>query len=404
MNLPFRDLLQVLLVIAEMVWLAGCAGVRHTLPSSQTREAGVYIRRLSVPEGVESTDELVGDLAQWVRRNGRPIVEDSTALIFFRGKASRVSFAGDVNGWNPSADTLYRVPGTDLFFLTLHLNPRARIEYKIVVNSLWIMDPANPLTAEGGFGLNSELQMPEYIPPADIQPRTGVPHGAIDTLQFTSTILGRTHPILVYRPAYEVHSLPLLFVNDGGEYLQLAKMNTILDNCIEEGKIRPLIVAFIDPRTDPRDPKSNHRMDDYTLSHSYLRFLSEEVRPFLLKRYPVSDGPEYTGIMGASLGGLISTFAAFQRPDVFGFCAAQSPSYFWRRDSIFTLLPDRQPRPRFYIDTGTIRDAGEQPARMAETLQQQGYQVRFQRVPESHNWGNWRARIPAILEYFCPHR
>lgn len=404
MNPPFRDVLRVLLAIAEIVWLAGCASVHHTLAPSQTHEADGYIRRLSAPDRIESADELVGDLAQWVRRNGRPIVGDSTALIFFRGKASRVSFAGDVNSWNPFADTLQRVPGTDLFFLTLHLNPRARIEYKIVVDSLWVLDPANPLTAEGGYGLNSELQMPEYIPPADIQSRPGIPHGAIDTLQFTSTILGRTHPILVYRPAGEVHSLPLLLVNDGGEYLQLAKMNTILDNCIGEGKIRPLVVAFIDPRTDLRDPKSSHRMDDYTLSPTYLRFLLEELRPFLFKQYSLTNSPEYTGIMGASLGGLISTYAVLQRPDVFGFCAAQSPSYFWRRDSIFTLLPDRRLQSRFYIDTGTIRDAGEQPEKMAEALQEQGCQVRFLRVPESHNWGNWRARIPTILEYFCPPR
>jgi enterochelin esterase family protein len=394
----------VLLATAEIAWLAGCASTDHTARTPPSRIAGDYIRRLSTPDLIQNTNNIASELTQWVRRNGRPIAEDSTALLFFRGKASRVSLAGDINGWNPAADTLRRVPGTDLFFLALHLDPQARVEYKFVVDSLWILDPVNPLTAEGGYGTNSELQMPKYIPPADIQPHSGIPHGAIDTLQFTSSILGRAHPLFVYRPPTGEQSLPLLFVTDGGEYLHLAKMSTILDNCIEKGRIRPLIVAFVDPRTDIRESKSSHRMDDYTMSPSYVRFLTEELRPFLLKRYSVTESPEYTGIMGASLGGLVATYAAFQRPDVFGFSAAQSPSYWWKRDSLFTLLPDKRPRGKFYIDAGTIRDAAEQPARMADALEKRGYPVMFLQVPESHNWGNWRARIATILEYFCPPR
>lgn len=59
-------------------------------------------------------------------------------------------------------------------------------------------------------------------------------------------------------------------------------------------------------------------------SDAYLRFLIEELKPFVDQHYAVSPQPEDTLLMGSSMGGLISLYALSERPDVFGAAACLS--------------------------------------------------------------------------------
>jgi len=244
--------------------------------------------------------------------------------------------------------------------------------------------------------------MPGYSPSREIQEREGIPHGRIDTLLFRSDTLGRTHPVMVYLPSgYKkgMGEYKSIWVTDGGEYLSLGLMKTILDNLIHDGRIQPIVAVFIDPRTDPRDSQTSKRMDDYALSARFLNALVMELRPRLLREYHISKTPAV--IMGASLGGLFATYAACSRPDVFGGSAAQSPAYWWNNRSIYDLVKSGNPKTlKFYIDTGTINDAQAESSAMNNLLRDLGYQVAYAEYPEGHNWVNWRARIDDVLEYF----
>lgn len=348
--------------------------------------------------------EIVNDYIFRVRAYGREVTEDSVVYFLFRGPARRVLLAGDINGWEMK-DTLSRIPQTDLFFLARTFHPAARFEYKFVVDSSWMLDPINPRTAIGGYGLNSEIWMPQYTPPKEIEYRTNIPHGKLDTLRITSAVLKRTHSVFVYLPA-QYNSLPrkrypTIFVTDGGEYISLARMTNVLDNMIADGRIPPLIGVFVDPRTDLRDSRTSKRMTDYTMNDTFVNFLVNEVRARLMKKHRLINEPSQTAIMGASLGGLIATYAAFTRPEVFGRCAAQSPSYWWNKKAMLTLVERGKKRNvKFYIDTGTIRDAQTEASAMRDILTRKGYSVHYEEHPESHNWANWRARIPNILTYF----
>ena len=142
-------------------------------------------------------------------------------------------------------------------------------------------------------------------------------------------------------------------------------------------------------------------MLDYTMSDTFVTFLIEEVRAKLLKKYRLKKEPEQTAIMGASLGALIATYASYTHPDVFGLCAAQSPAYSWNEDAMIKKIsrgPKRQVK--FYIDTGTIRDAQEKARKMKRVLEEKGYVIHYAEYPEGHNWANWRARVDDILRYF----
>ncbi len=366
------------------------------------------IRQIAAaPSAASKTKAATAFLAR-VRAYGYALMEDSTLCLVYSGKARRVAVPSDLNGWNPAADSMVRIEGTSLFYRTMSLDPGARFEYKLYVDSTWLLDPLNRQVAAGGYGMNSEIWMPRYRPSPDIVERAGIPRGRVDSLLFASAILGRKHPVLVYTPpGFTPGSgpYPTVYVLDGGEYLSLGKMNIVLDNLIAERRIRPVIAVFMDPRTDPADSRTSKRMEDYALSQTFLRCLSDELPGFLRQRYPIASGPGETAILGASLGGLTATYASALRPDVFGLCAAQSPAYQILRDSIFTLIPaSPRVRARFYIETGTLSDAREQSLRMAELLTRLGYDVFYQEVPEGHNWVHWRARLADILIRFWSAR
>ncbi len=345
----------------------------------------------------------VDSLVASAHRSEAPVITDTSVLLFYRGKAARVSVASDLNQWNPAASPMRRVAGTDLWFCVIPAPPAARFDYKLIVDSTWILDPSNPLTAVEGFGPNSEIRMPLYRAPSEPEYRENIRHGSLDTIVFRSEALARPVPVIVYVPPGLVsgHPAPTVFVADGGEYLSLAQMNNVLDNLIAGERIPPVIGVFVDPRTDLRDSRTSRRMTEYSMSDSFVTFLVRELRPFLSTRYPLAVTPDRTAILGASLGGLIATYVAFQRPDVFGLCAAQSPAYQIHNGDMLTLMADSPRKPfRMYLGTGTIYDAETYARRMRSVLAGKGYEFRYDEVPESHSWANWRARLADVLTYF----
>jgi enterochelin esterase family protein len=395
--------------IVSMLSAAASARVQSLDPRTATEATGErfeeFLARVAAAPDTASRKRIVREYTRRVVAYGRAVVEQSVVYFLFQGKARRVSVPSDLNGWSPSEDSMSRIPGTDLFVLRKTIDQAARFEYKFLVGSTWILDPFNQQQTMGGHGPNSEIWMPCYRPPREIEYREEISHGAIDTLAVRSKLLGRTHPVFVYVPAGYRRlkgTFPTLFVTDGGEYLSLALMANVLDNIIAEGRIPPVVCVFVDPRTDIRDSKTSKRSVDYTMNATFVSFLITEVRAGLLrKKYRLAEKPEHTGIMGASLGGLISTFAAFSRPDVFGLCAAQSPAYWWDNGAILRAFAKSPTRPiRLYIDTGTVRDAREHSMKMKNILEEKGYEYSYAEYPESHNWGNWRARIADILVYF----
>ena len=60
------------------------------------------------------------------------------------------------------------------------------------------------------------------------------------------------------------------------------------------------------------------------LGDEYLRFIVEELKPFIDSKYKTYPQCEHTFIMGSSMGGLISLYALCEYPEVFGAAACLS--------------------------------------------------------------------------------
>ncbi|MGN6152687.1 MAG: alpha/beta hydrolase-fold protein [Lysobacteraceae bacterium] len=145
-------------------------------------------------------------------------------------------------------------------------------------------------------------------------------------------------------------------------------------------------------------------------SDGYLRFLVEELKPFIDAQYRTRPGRDDTSVMGSSMGGLISLYAIARWPDVFGRAAAVSTH--WPACGGCTIdwfaahLPDRRTH-RIYFDHGTATlDAGYAPyqQRMDAALRRAGWRAGRDFVTRTfdgaeHSEVAWRARAEVPLRF-----
>jgi len=127
-------------------------------------------------------------------------------------------------------------------------------------------------------------------------------------------------------------------------------------------------------------------------SDGYLKFLVEELKPFIDKNYATYSDAAHTFVMGSSMGGLISMYAICEYPQVFGGAACLSthwPGIFSIENNpvpqaFLSYLDTHLPNPKnhkIYFDYGTATlDALYPP------LQQQADAVMKKNNWTSKNW------------------
>jgi predicted alpha/beta superfamily hydrolase len=98
-------------------------------------------------------------------------------------------------------------------------------------------------------------------------------------------------------------------------------------------------------------------------SNNYLKFIVQELKPYIDKKYSVYKNQKNTFIAGSSMGGLISIYAICEYPKVFGGSASLSthwPGTFETEnnpipDAFFKYLKNNLPNPKshkIYFDCG----------------------------------------------------
>lgn len=122
-------------------------------------------------------------------------------------------------------------------------------------------------------------------------------------------------------------------------------------------------------------------------SDNYLKFIVNELKPFIDNIYSVHSDQKHTFIAGSSMGGLISLYAICEYPNVFGGAACISTH--WPGvmpspnnpvpDVFFSYMKDHLPSPenhKIYFDFGTATlDAVYEPLQLQadEIMKAKGY-------------------------------
>ena len=346
------------------------------------------------PADRSQKDDIPAAALDKIRNAGvSPVIHEGSAYVFFKGEANSVMFAGDTTSWAPRLKLEKVADG--IHALKLDLPDNARLEYKIVVDGNWILDPSNPKSLNNGVGgENSVIEMPGYRPSewtkTDILEPTAHSIGEteIESLKYGKRKVNIYLPSEYFRRGI-APKLPVVYFLDGSEYISRAKAVNIAENLIAAGKVKPFMMVF----TDPVD-----RMKEYWASDEFADYLAKEVVPAVENKYfgAIATGRGNRAIIGASLGGITSLWTALKHPDVFRNVGAQSAS-FWVDDErviekLKSLSPEKGDDFNFFIDDGTFEGV-EDSRRVNVMLRGQGFPVKYVEMPAGHNWTAWQDRL-----------
>ena len=326
-----------------------------------------------------------------------PITEDTLAHFIYIGSGNNVQVAGDFTGWDPTRGPMTNIVETNFWYRTEIFDIGARLDYKIVYNSnVWILDPKNPYTAPGGFGSNSEIRMPAYDYPTEIDYSESIPHGTLISSTFQSELLNNSRSIKIYLPPeYEtsIELYPLLLFHDGLEYISFSKTNNILDNLIAENKI-PKVVALFVPPVERNPEYIDAKQDNFTDA------IVSELIPWVEDNYRVSSIPSSRVVLGSSAGGNISLYISMKHPEIFGKAAAFS-SYI-ENDIISTFRDSSKLPVTMYLNHGKydhIPAIHQSVNSFIPIISSMEYDFLYEIYPEGHSYGFWRAHIDDALIY-----
>ncbi|MCX6226348.1 MAG: alpha/beta hydrolase-fold protein [Bacteroidia bacterium] len=400
-----RPIVLISLLAVISVQAAICQPAGYPYKSlAEFRKAADQIGNISDPAQRENQVKELWDKLK--ADNQIPFRLGDSVAFLYKGEANTVSWAGDFNDWKPAqpGNTGTKSGQSDIWIAVQKFPVDARLDYKIVVDDKWILDPDNPYRQMSGMGPNSELHMPGWKFPDETKLSPDVIRGNLsDNILIKSEKLGYQVNYKVYTPYNYVscESLPVIYVTDGQDYAEDEKgaMLVILDNLIYAGEIKPVIAVFLDPR-EPGNDKNNRRMQEYVCNQKYADFIGDELVPLIDKSYKTHACPDDRAILGTSLGGMNSAWFGAVRINDFHLLGIQSPAFNKTVLDRFARL-DWLPF-RVYMTTGVINDTQQQALEMKQILEKNKVDFVYREVNEGHSWGNWRALLGDMLRWFFP--
>jgi len=138
----------------------------------------------------------------------------------------------------------------------------------------------------------------------------------------------------------------------------------------------------------------------------YMEFIVNTLKPYVDENYRTLADRNNTGIMGSSLGGLISHYGAMKYQNVFSKAGVLSPS-FWFTDDIydFTFEQGHQESMKFYFLAGGLESAGlvGDITSMMDTMMTSGFsesEIKYKYVANGqHSEWFWAQEFPAAFEW-----
>ncbi|GAB4264001.1 MAG: hypothetical protein Kow0080_02790 [Candidatus Promineifilaceae bacterium] len=153
----------------------------------------------------------------------------------------------------------------------------------------------------------------------------------------------------------------------------------------------------------------------------YLQFVVNTLKPIIDESFRTLPEQAHTGIIGSSMGGLISLYAFFRYPQTFGFTGVMSPSLWFADDAILHYVEKTavyHPG-KIYLDAGT-RELGDswqntllmksrryygRVRRLKRILVYKGYRpihelLHMEGKNHRHQEWAWALRLPNAIRFF----
>jgi enterochelin esterase-like enzyme len=382
-----------------------------------------------------------------VAQRHSPIVEaipgdDKDVLASFvwhdPGDTKSVVLGARLNAVEPLNDPAARmkhIAGTRVWYVSHRLPVNAELLYQFLVNPsengspdaarTARPDPLNPLlypTRDDPMYDPDQLwrdgsiaRMPAVPDNPWLTPARGAAAGATREHDVASAFLTMANPRKVWvhvPPGGPTENPNLLILFDGGTtYQSRIPTTTILDNLYAAHRVGPTIAVLV-------DNGGAARAFDMTFNDAFVKFLADELVPWVQREYHFKAEASRTVLGGDSLCGLIGAYAVLRRPDVFGKVLAQSGAFqFANSDDKSSHEPEWLARQfitasrgqmSFYLEVGTLENRPEgndgtsllaSNRHLRDVLTTRGITVQYEETYGDHDPVHWRRMLPDAFEF-----
>jgi predicted alpha/beta superfamily hydrolase len=236
-------------------------------------------------------------------------------------------------------------------------------------------------------------------------------------------------------PSYEEHltkRYPVLYAHDGQALFAAApdpgdphswRLDEALNRLYDYGVIEEIIVVAVttkEHRLSLLSPMVDRAYGGGN-GPAYLAFLIDTLKPHVDATWRTQPGRESTAMIGASMGGLFSFYAAWSRADVFSRAVCMSASFWWADRQMIHIAQQVCPvlRPWLYIDSGAaisqfeqdanLRDGFQHTQAMCKALTSSCYEpgvnlLSLAYAGFQHDASAWAARLAIPLQLLFPRR
>jgi enterochelin esterase family protein len=289
--------------------------------------------------------------------------------------------------------------------------------YTFTVDGVAVMDPRNPAVSES----NTNAWSLVVVSGSDFIDAKNVPHGAVASVYYYSTALGRQRRMHIYTPpGYENGSekYPVFYLLHGSgdcddSWTSVGRAGFIMDNLIASNKVKPMVIVmpaghtsvnFVMPGAGGAPPRDEFA-EDFT----------NDIMPYVENHYRVLTDRAHRAIAGLSMGGGQTLNISMSHLDKFAYVGVFSagvfsfrprspaaasgdarpvpvPSPEWEQQRA-AMLDDASLKPGLKVLWfGTGVDDSLMPTTKAtvDMLKKHGFAPVLKESPGGHTWINWR--------------
>lgn len=291
--------------------------------------------------------------------------------------------AGNMNNWDPgdAASQLQFLPNNQAF-ITLQ-NPPATMEFKFTRGDWPNVEGDNNGCEIGNRSASPSANDTLRLSIAswkDLTPCNNTPGStanaqmSIMDAAFDMPQLGRKRKIWIYLPPDYGSSnkrYPVLYMQDGQNLFDRAtsfsgewSVDETMTQLTQNGDPGIIMIGIDNGGADRLNEYSpwNNRGMGGGQGDAYLDFMVNTLKPYVDQHFRTKSDAANTGILGSSMGGLISLYAGLKRPDIYGRVGVFSPSV-WFAPQIWGTLDSAtfDPNQRYYLLAGG-REGSNLPA------------------------------------------
>jgi predicted alpha/beta superfamily hydrolase len=233
---------------------------------------------------------------------------------------------------------------------------------------------------------------------------------ASQTLNNSRNVIAYLPPVVLENsfavaPVLVMHDGQNLF-NDSTSFAGVSwRAADTIDALIVQGAMEQIIVVGL-YNTDDRTDEYTYVFDPSEMAggkgDAYLDFIERQVFPWIERNLPVPAVPlrrADVGMLGSSLGGLLSCYAGYTRSHVYSRVGCMSSSFWWDSNNFNNTVVGSKPLPRadttFYIDSGDMQQGGCAPPQNCDD--------RLQSIDTRNHLENLGWTINSTIFYYLQH-